>query len=179
MEKNLITLVDRNDKVVGFDEKHKVHRNGTLHRAFSIFVVNDNGELMIHRRALDKYHSPGLWTNTCCSHLPKGMEMEQAVHQRLVEEMGFDTDLLFVTSFHYTIEFDNGLIENEIDHIYVGLYNDSPVPNPIEVADFAWVSLEDLERDVLENPSQYTYWLKHIVYNHFQEVKQAVGELLR
>ncbi|MDD2196365.1 MAG: isopentenyl-diphosphate Delta-isomerase [Bacteroidales bacterium] len=178
MEKSLITLVDRNDEIVGFDEKHVVHRNGTLHRAFSIFVVNDNGELMIHRRALDKYHSPGLWTNTCCSHLPKEMEMEQAVHQRLVEEMGFDTDLLFVTSFRYTIEFDNGLIENEIDHIYVGLYNDNPAPNPIEVADFAWVSLEDLERDVTENPDQYTYWLKHIVHNHFQEVKQAIKKLL-
>lgn len=178
MEKNFITLVDRNDEIVGFDEKHDVHRKGLLHRAFSIFVVNSEGEVVIHRRALDKYHSPGLWTNTCCSHLPKGMNMEQAVHQRLIEEMGFDTDLIFVTNFHYTIEFDNGLIENEIDHIYVGLYNQNPIPNPAEVADFAWVSLDDLRKNVLANPNEYTYWLKHIIYNHFEVVKQAVNKLI-
>ncbi len=175
---NLIALVNENDEVVGYDEKFDVHKRALLHRAFSIFVINTKGEIMIHKRALDKYHSPGLWTNTCCSHLPKGMAMEEAIHQRLVEEMGFDTKLTFVTSFHYTIEFGNGLTENEIDHIYVGFYNDDPLPNPNEVADFAWITFDELKHDVESNPDNYTYWLKHIVFNYFKEVKQAALSLL-
>ncbi|PKP36778.1 MAG: isopentenyl-diphosphate delta-isomerase [Bacteroidetes bacterium HGW-Bacteroidetes-15] len=171
---NLIALVNPNDEVVGFSDKNSVHREGLLHRAFSVFVFNSNGELMLHKRALDKYHSPGLWTNTCCSHLPQGMDMDQACHSRLYEEMGFDTELSYVTKFHYRVEFTNGLIENEIDHIYVGYFNGTPSPNPTEVAGYKWMSLQEISKDIDLNPNNYTYWTKHIFKNHLEELEEAL-----
>lgn len=171
---NLIAIVDSNDNVTGYDEKQKVHVEGMLHRAFSIFVFNSDGKLMLHQRALGKYHSPGLWTNTCCSHLPAGMEMEQAVHQRLMEEMGFDVDLEFIEKFHYRIDFDNGLTENEIDHIYIGFYDDHPKPNASEVEHYEWIDLPDLKKDIELNPQKYTYWLKHIMKYHYTDLLVAL-----
>ncbi len=173
---NLIALVDTNDKVTGYDEKQKVHLEGLLHRAFSIFVFNSKGELMVHQRALEKYHSPGLWTNTCCSHLPEGMEMEEATHRRLVEEMGFDVELAYVDKFHYRIDFDNGLTENEIDHIYIGFFDGLPNPNAQEVESYEWISLYDLQRDVKANPHKYTYWLKHILAHHYDTLESALAQ---
>lgn len=170
---NLIAIVNPNDEVIGFSDKASVHRKGLLHRAFSIFVFNSNEELMLHSRANDKYHSPGLWTNTCCSHLPDGMEMDQATHIRLDEEMGFDTDLQYVTKFHYRIEFGNGLIENEIDHIYVGYYDGIPNPDPVEVSGYKWMTLHDIKKDIDDYPDNYTYWLKHIIKHHFEELVSA------
>lgn len=175
---NLIALVNLNDQVVGFSDKESVHRDGELHRAFSIFVFNSKGELMIHKRALDKYHSPGLWTNTCCSHLPEGMEMDEACHLRLKEEMGFDTNLSYVTKFHYRVEFGNGLIENEIDHIYIGIFNENPKPNALEVADYKWMTLEDVHNDIKQNSDSYTYWVKHIFNHHRDELEGALKKLL-
>lgn len=175
---NLIALVNPNDEVIGFSDKNSVHIAGELHRAFSIFVFNSKGELMLHKRALDKYHSPGLWTNTCCSHLPKGMKMEEASHTRLFEEMGFDTEMQYVTKFHYRVEFGNGLIENEIDYIYIGLYNENPNPNPTEVAEYKWMALHDVSKDIDLNPDNYTYWVKHIFKNHLSELQAALRALL-
>lgn len=170
---DIIALVNENDEVIGFDEKQKVHIDGLLHRAFSIFVFNSEGKLMLHQRALSKYHSPGLWTNTCCSHLPQGTNMDNAVHQRLVEEMGFDAELEFVTKFKYRASFNNGVTENEIDHIYVGFYDGLPKPNAQEVESYAWITLPDLKRDIEANPQKYTYWLKHIVEYHYDELHDA------
>lgn len=172
-----IALVDANNKIIGFAEKHDVHAKGLLHRAFSIFVFNHANELMLHQRAHEKYHSPGLWTNTCCSHLPQGMEMDEAIHTRLLDEMGFDTQLDFVDKFHYRIDFENGLIENEIDHIYIGAYSENPTPNPNEVADYKWVTLPTLKEDIAKIPHKYTYWLKHIMSNHYEELITAVEAL--
>jgi isopentenyl-diphosphate Delta-isomerase len=172
--KDLIALVNPNDEITRFAEKQMVHIEGLLHRAFSVFVFNSQGELMIHQRAHEKYHSPSLWTNTCCSHLPPGMEMEEAVHSRLIDEMGFDTQLKFVEKFHYKIEFDNGLTENEIDHIYVGLYDGKPFPNNDEVAGYKWISLPDLKEDIGKNPDQYTYWFKYIIDNHYNSLVQEL-----
>jgi len=162
----LIALVDLDDNIIGFGEKLEIHRKGTLHRAFSVIVFNSKGKILLQRRALDKYHSAGLWTNTCCSHLPKGVEMEPFVHQRLVEEMGFDCQLRFVKAFHYRIDFQDGMIENELDHVYVGRFDSSPNPNPTEVCDWQWVNLDDLSSDIKSNPGKYTYWFKYMLEKH-------------
>ncbi len=174
-----IALVDKHDKVIGYGEKHDVHKEGLLHRAFSIFVFNSANELMIHQRAHEKYHSPGLWTNTCCSHLPKGSEMNEAIHIRLLDEMGFDTTLHFVEKFHYRIDFDNGLTENEIDHIYIGFYEDNPNPNAEEVANYKWITMQNLRYDIAKNPDSYTYWLKHIMAHHYHQIVDAVENFRR
>jgi isopentenyl-diphosphate delta-isomerase len=176
---SMIAIVNPNDKIIGYSDKLDVHLQGIMHRAFSIFVFNNKGELMLQRRALEKYHSPGLWTNTCCSHLPMDMKMEDAVHIRLKEEMGFDTDLQYVTKFHYNIKFENGLTENEIDHIFIGFYNDNPKPNSEEVVDYKWITLNDLIVSIEEDPNNYTYWLKHIVQNYYDEVRLALEKGLK
>lgn len=163
---NLIALVDINDKVIGYDDKMDVHRKGLLHRAFSVVVFNGQGQILLQQRALSKYHSAGLWTNTCCSHLPKGVEMEPFVHQRLVEEMGFDCEFRFVKTFHYRIDFQDGMIENELDHVYVGRFDSSPSPNPTEVCNWKWVNLDDVFSDIKSNPNKYTYWFKFMLENH-------------
>ncbi len=158
MEK--LVLVDENDREVGQDEKIKAHREGRLHRAFSIFIMNSKGEMMLQRRALSKYHSPGLWTNTCCSHPRPGESVMEAAHRRLKEEMGFDCELEEAFSFIYRAEFDNGLTEHEFDHVLVGWCEKEPEPNPEEVEEWKWASIQEIERDVKENPEKYTYWFR-------------------
>lgn len=163
-----IELVNENDTVIGAEEKLLVHQKGLLHRAFSILVFNEKSELLIHQRALHKYHSGGLWTNTCCGHPNAGELMETAVHRRLSEEMGFDCPLEMKFKFHYTTEFGNGLIENEIDHVYIGNYNGTFVVNPEEVATFRWIPLNELMEDVEKNPEIYTFWFREILrQDHF------------
>jgi len=155
-----ILLVDENDNVIGKEEKIKTHKEGKLHRAFSIFVFNSNGELLLQKRAKSKYHSAGLWTNTCCSHQRDGETLEKAIHRRLKEEMGFNCKLKEKFTFTYKVKFDNGLFENEYDHVFFGKFDGEPIPNPEEVDEWKWVDLEDLKKDIRENPSNYTYWLK-------------------
>ncbi len=155
-----VILVDREDKEIGTEEKMKAHEDGKLHRAFSIFVFNSKGELLLQRRALSKYHCGGLWTNTCCSHPRKGELLEEAVHRRLLEEMGFDCELREVFSFSYKAKFDNGLIENEIDHVFMGNFEGEPVINKEEVEEFKWISVDDLKKDISENSGKYTPWFK-------------------
>ncbi len=163
---NLIALVDVSDEVVGFDDKMDVHRKGLLHRAFSIIILNSKGQVLLQQRALDKYHSAGLWTNTCCSHLLKGFTMDDCIHKRLIDEMGFDCEMQFVKKFQYRVEFGDGLIENELDHIYVGRFDSEPSPNPTEVGNYRWVAVPQLFNDVKANPEMYTYWFKHIIEKH-------------
>jgi isopentenyl-diphosphate delta-isomerase len=158
-----ISLVDKNDNITGSEEKLLAHQKGLLHRAFSIIVYNRNGEMLIHQRALHKYHSGGLWTNACCGHPNEGEAMEAAIHRRLEEEMGFDCPLDLKFKFHYHAKFDNGLTENEMDHVYVGEFNNDFVFNPEEVADYKWVDVDFVQNDVENNPDNYTVWFREIL----------------
>ncbi|MCD6434547.1 MAG: isopentenyl-diphosphate Delta-isomerase [Candidatus Diapherotrites archaeon] len=168
----IITVVDEKDNVVGKAEKIEVHRKGILHRAFSIFVFNSKKELLLQRRALHKYHSPGLWSNTCCGHPRFGEKLTNAVHRRLKEEFGFDCKLKEIFSFHYRAEFDNGLIENEIDHVFIGIADVVPKPNKNEIAEWKWISLDDLKKDIAENPEKYTFWFRHIIEKYCNKLEK-------
>ena len=155
-----IVLVDENDKEIGIGEKLKIHREGKLHRAFSILVFNSKGELLLQKRAKNKYHSVGLWTNTCCSHpLPKE-SLEKAARRRLKEEMGFICPLKKFFAFIYGTKLDNDLFEYEYDHILVGKFDGEPKPNPKEVSDWKWMKIENLEKDIRTLPETYTAWFR-------------------
>ena len=156
-----IILVDKNDNEIGFEEKLTAHQNGgKLNRAFSIFVFNLRGEMLLQKRAKRKYHSGLLWTNTCCSHPRAGELLIDACHRRLKEEMGFDCDLKEKFSFVYKVDFKDGISENEFDHVFVGKFNGAPAPDKKEVADWKWIDFEEFKKDIKENPEKYTYWLK-------------------
>lgn len=156
----ILILVDNDDKELGYLDKVTVHQTGVLHRAFSVFIFNSSGSLLLQRRALDKYHSPGLWSNTCCSHPRKGEPTSAACSRRLFEEMGLVCGLDFAFSFTYRAEFENGLIEHEFDHVYFGNTDKEPEENPQEVMDWKYVRIEELQKDVLDHPEMYTEWLK-------------------
>ena len=168
MTEEQVILVDENDNQIGLMPKMEAHEKALLHRAFSVFVFNDSNELMLQQRAAHKYHSPKLWTNTCCSHQRDGETNLQAGKRRLQEEMGFVTDLIEKTAFIYKAPFDNGLTEHEYDHIMVGYYNDVPKINEEEVADWKWMNLEDVKSDIAHNPQLYTAWFK-IIFEKFYE----------
>ena len=160
-----VILVDSEDNEVGKMEKLKAHQEGRLHRAFSILIFNDYGEMLLQQRALLKYHSGGLWTNACCSHPSPHETVLKAANRRLVEEMGFSTELVFGFKFIYKAKLDRGLTEHELDHVYMGNYNGEPHINPDEVANWKWINLKDLKRDVSENPKNYTVWFLDILSN--------------
>ncbi len=159
MREEIIILVDGEDKQIGTGEKMEVHRAGLLHRAFSVFVFNSKGETLLQQRALGKYHSAGLWTNTCCSHPRVGENTLVGAKRRLKEEMGIVCELEEIDSFVYKTEFE-GLFEHEFDHIFVGRYEGNPIINKSEVESFLWISLAELKRDIEENPNKYTSWFK-------------------
>lgn len=174
MKEERVILVNEQDEPLGTMEKIEAHEKALLHRAFSVFVFNEKGETMIQQRALHKYHSPGLWTNTCCSHQREGESNIEAGKRRLMEEMGFTTDLEEVFSFIYKAPFDNGLTEHEFDHVMVGRYNGKPAINPDEVADWQWVSLESIKADMEASPEKYTAWFRIIFdkfYDHIRKNK--------
>jgi isopentenyl-diphosphate delta-isomerase len=160
MTEEYVILVDEQDQALGLMEKMEAHEKGVLHRAFSVFVFNDKGELMLQQRALDKYHSGGLWTNTCCSHPRDGESVEDAAHRRLQEEMGFDCNLEKKFHFIYKRELDKGLTEHELDHVFFGVYNDAPNINTDEVASYKFVDMRTLKIDMQNNPHLYTEWFK-------------------
>lgn len=160
MAEEKVILVDKNDNQIGLMNKMEAHEKGALHRAFSIFVFNSNGEFLIQQRALSKYHSGGEWANTCCSHQRKGESTLEAAHRRLIEEMGFDVELDEVFNFTYKKEFGNGLTEHEFDHVVFGKFDGVPVPNPEEVASWKYVTLETLKNDIALHPENYTIWLQ-------------------
>jgi isopentenyl-diphosphate delta-isomerase len=155
-----IILVDQNDAQVGAMGKLATHEKGLLHRGFSIIVKNDKGEIMLQKRARGKYHSGGLWTNTCCGHPKDTEDLTSAVHRRLKEEMGFDCKLKEILTFIYEVNLDKGLKENEFLHVFLGKYNNAPALNPEEADDWKWITMEDLKADIAKNPDKYTYWFK-------------------
>jgi isopentenyl-diphosphate Delta-isomerase len=161
-----LILVDEKDRLVGFETKLAAHQNGgKLHRAFSIFVFDGAGRMLLQRRAEGKYHFGGLWSNACCSHPRKGEKLEDAVHRRLQEEFGFDTELEDVFSFVYRAsDSRSGLTEHEFDHVFCGKFNGDPHPNADEIADWKWVGLADLEADLQSNPDDYTPWFRVVVH---------------
>lgn len=154
-----VVLVDEHDKEIGSEEKMKAHREGKLHRAFSIFVFNSKGEMLLHKRAKQKYHSGGLWTNACCSHPRVGEPLEEAVHRRLKEEMGFDCALKEIFHFIYNAHVGD-LTEHELDHVFVGEYNGEVCPDHREADDYKWVCVETVKEDVDAYPENYTEWFK-------------------
>lgn len=153
-----VILVDENDVEVGQMEKLAAHESGKLHRAFSVILLNANGQMLIHKRSPDKYHSPGLWTNACCSHPGPGETIMDAAHRRLAEELNSDSVLRNLFTFQYKAELDNGLIEHEFDHVLLGFLNEGPVPNPAEVAAVRWLDKELLMTEIGENEADYTPW---------------------
>ena len=166
-----VILVNEQDEPIGTMEKIEAHEKALLHRAFSVFIFNDAGELMLQQRAADKYHSPLLWTNTCCSHQKVGETNIEAGKRRLQEEMGFSTDLKDVCSFIYHAPFDNGLTEHEFDHVLTGVYNKEPNLNPDEAEAYKWMSLEDVKTDMKQHPEVYTAWFL-IIFEKFYEFIQ-------
>ncbi|HLV42705.1 MAG TPA: isopentenyl-diphosphate Delta-isomerase [Brumimicrobium sp.] len=161
-----VVLVDKNDQVLGTMEKLKAHEEGRLHRAFSVLIFNDKNEMLIHQRAHDKYHCGGMWTNACCSHPRLDETPKEAALRRMHEEMGFTTEIDYVGKFIYRTEFENGLIENELDHVFVGKFNGEPLPNPEEVADYKYIEIEQLKADIKVAPEKYTVWFKKIVEDY-------------
>ena len=160
-----VILVDENDRSIGFETKLKAHLSGgKLHRAFSIFIFNAEGKMLMQRRSHKKYHFRGLWTNTCCSHPHWGEELKDSARKRLREEFGFDADLTEIFSFLYrAADADSGLTEHEFDHVFVGRFNGEPEPNPQEIDDWRWVGVAELRTDLENNPDKYTPWFKIVM----------------
>ena len=175
MGKEYVILVNELDEQIGLMEKIEAHQKAVLHRAFSVFIFNEKNELMLQQRALSKYHSPGLWTNTCCSHQRDGEGNIEAGIRRLQEEMGFTTPLEAKTSFIYKAPFDNGLTEHELDHVLVGYYNEEPVVNRDEVESWKWMSLEAVKEDIVAFPTNYTEWFK-IIFDKFYDYINVTNE---
>lgn len=173
IEENVI-LVNENDEPIGLMPKLEAHEKAVLHRAFSVFILNDKNQLMLQQRAHHKYHSPLLWTNTCCSHQRDGETNLEAGNRRLMEEMGFQAQLKELFHFIYKAPFDNGLTEHELDHVMIGYYNESPVINPDEVESWKWMDIDEVKADIQSYPENYTVWFKIIFeefYHYLEEHK--------
>ena len=171
----IVILVDENDKEIGTEEKMKAHQEGKLHRAFSIFVFNSRGEMLLQRRAESKYHSAGLWTNACCSHPRPDESIEQAAHRRLIEELGFDCELKKVSPFKYKAKLGQGLTEHEFDYVFIGEYNGEIRPNKDEVSDIMWLSIDTLKEQIKKHPMNFTEWFK-IAFRKFPQLSGNVRD---
>ncbi|MBW1847259.1 MAG: isopentenyl-diphosphate Delta-isomerase [Deltaproteobacteria bacterium] len=158
--KEQVILVDKDDNSIGSEEKMKAHAEGKLHRAFSVFIYNSKGEMLLQQRAFDKYHSGGLWTNACCSHPRLGESIKQAAHRRLKEEMGFDCKLSEKFHFIYKAELDQGLIEHELDHVLIGMFESKINPNPNEAENYQWINIDKIFEDIQTYPGKYSSWFK-------------------
>jgi isopentenyl-diphosphate delta-isomerase len=165
IEDNVI-LVNKNDEQIGLMPKLEAHEKALLHRAFSVFILNSKNEIMLQQRAHQKYHSPLLWTNTCCSHQREGESNIEAGSRRLLEEMGFKTELKELFHFIYKAPFDNGLTEHELDHVMIGYYNENPQINIEEVENWKWMKIENIKEDIEKQPEIYTVWFK-IIFDEF------------
>ena len=166
MKEEQVILVNEQDEPIGVMNKMEAHEKAVLHRAFSVFVLNDKNEVMLQQRAHHKYHSPLLWTNTCCSHQRAGETNIEAGKRRLFEEMGFVVKLKELFHFIYKAPFDNGLTEHELDHVMIGYSNETPEINPDEVESWKWMSIEDVVEDIQLHPEIYTIWFK-IIFDEF------------
>lgn len=169
MTEELVILVDEQDNEIGTKEKLQAHKDADLHRAISVLIFNSKGEWLLQRRALTKYHSAGLWTNTCCSHPRPGEETSGAAKRRLMEEMGMEAQTLKHSfSFVYKISLEHGLSEHELDHVFVATTDNKPVINKDEVEEWKYLTTSEIENDLKSNPDNYTYWFKLI----FEKVKR-------
>ena len=166
MSDDKVILVDKNDNQVGLMPKLEAHEKGLLHRAFSVFIFNNEYKLLLQKRATSKYHSGGLWTNTCCSHPREGEDILEAANRRLFEERGIKTSLRKVYDFIYKAELDNGLTENEFDHVFYGVYDKEPKINLEEADDYKWMDMDSLNDDINNNGGNYTVWFK-IAFEYF------------
>ncbi len=162
MEKKEIIIVDEQNHQIGVGGKMQVHKEGKLHRSFSVLISNHKGQVLLQKRAKEKYHSPGLWSNTCCSHPRPNCDIVAEAKRRLKEEMGIACELKEAFTFIYKTQVGN-MIENEFDHVFVGKFDGTPSPNPEEVESWKWVDLQELEKDVEDNPDKYAYWFKLII----------------
>ena len=179
MKEENVVLVNMHDEKIGLMPKMEAHEKALLHRAFSVFIMNSEGKTMLQQRAADKYHSPLLWTNTCCSHQRDGESNIDAGKRRLQEEMGFSVELKELFSFIYKAPFDNGLTEHELDHVMVGHFEGKPAINHDEVADWKWMYPADIKDDIANNPDRYTEWFKIIFdkfYHHLITEKLNEGQ---
>jgi isopentenyl-diphosphate Delta-isomerase len=159
-----VILVNQDDQVVGEMEKMEAHVKGVLHRAFSVFLFNDAGELLLQQRAFSKYHSGGLWTNTCCSHPAPGEEVVEAALRRLNQELGIqDVEVEIVHHFLYKAEFENGLTEHEFDYVLKGKYNGVPILNNEEVESVRWISMQQLRDEIISDPDRFTFWFRELI----------------
>lgn len=172
MKEELVILVNEQDEQVGVMGKMEAHEKALLHRAFSVFILNENNEVMLQQRASEKYHSPLLWTNTCCSHQRVGETNIEAGRRRLMEEMGFEVELSDVFSFIYKAPFANGLTEHEFDHVMIGYYDGEPTINLEEVESWKWMSIEGIKLDMEQHPEVYTEWFK-IIFSKFYHFIEA------
>ena len=172
MQEEKVVLVDDSNNQVGLMPKMEAHLKGVLHRAFSVIIFNNNGEVMLQKRASTKYHTPSLWSNTCCSHQRENEDNISAGKRRLKEEMSFITQLYDFESFIYKVSFSNGLIEHEFDHILVGIYNGLPNINLDEVDEWKWISIDELVNDMKDNSEKYTAWFKIIINKYSQSLKK-------
>lgn len=155
-----VILVDEHDVPTGTMEKMEVHKKALLHRAFSVFIFNSKGEILLQKRAGNKYHSPALWTNACCSHPAPGQDTLQSATKRLKEEMGFTTSLKKIFDFIYKAPFDNGLTEHEFDHVFIGTYDEAIIPDKEEVSDYCYQTSEQIKKSLQSHPEKYTEWFK-------------------
>ena len=163
---NRVVLVDQNNNEIGTEDKLDAHKKGLLHRAFSIFIFNDNNQILLQKRSDVKYHSAGLWSNTCCSHPYNDKPLVEYANTRLIQEMGIQSNLKEFFSFIYRAEFSNGLIEFEYDHVFFGKYNSDPILNIDEASSFKWINFKQLQLEIEENPTKFTFWLKKIVNDY-------------
>lgn len=170
---DLVILVDQNDNQVGVMEKMQAHLEAVLHRAFSVFIFNSNGELMLQQRAVTKYHSPGLWSNTCCSHPRPGEKTNEAAHRRMREEMGFDCDFTEAFSFVYKAPFTNELTEHEYDHVFIGISDELPVLNTDEAEAYRIVTLDNIHKEMNKDPEKFTVWFR-IAFNRVEDYFNAI-----
>jgi isopentenyl-diphosphate delta-isomerase len=164
----MVILVNGKDESLGKMDKTEAHRKAVLHRAFSVFIFNTKGEMLLQQRAANKYHSGGLWSNACCSHPRPGEETVDAAQRRLFEEMGFSTSLKKIFDFIYKAEFDNGLTEFEFDHVFAGEYNGIIGANPEEVNDFCYKEIEEIKQSLQSHPQKYTAWF-HLAFPKMEE----------
>ncbi len=169
-----VQLVDSSDQPTGAMEKLEAHKKGLLHRAISVLIFNSKGEMLLQRRALHKYHSPGLWTNTCCSHPYPNEDSKDAAERRLKEEMNIESSLNFAFKFTYNASFSNGLIENELDHVFIGYSDETPHLNTDEAVAFKWIDLIALRESIQNSPELYTVWFKIIINDYFDQIESQL-----
>jgi isopentenyl-diphosphate delta-isomerase len=173
-----IILVDEYNRALGHGEKHAVHRSGLLHRAFSVFLCDANGHVLLQQRHASKYHSGGLWANSCCGHPRFRERTKAAARRRVSEELGVEVDLTFGFRTRYRTSFANGLHENEIVYMYFGRLNGPPAPDRSEVADLRFADLSEITDDIRRTPESYAYWFRHYIENHRDEIGRCIESIV-